>query len=89
MCQKCVDACREVFPEVPDDEMFGFLFGTTVFPFAHGDTVREMLLSNRSKMVGDDWHECFAIADDEDRRAIDALRSTPCPECGEGEEDDT
>lgn len=32
MCQQCVDACREIFPEVPDDEMGGFLLGTTCFP---------------------------------------------------------
>jgi hypothetical protein len=65
MCQQCVDVCREIFPEVPDDEMGDFLFGTTCFPFGEPAQVREQLVDLRSKMATDDWHECFAIADQE------------------------
>ena len=65
MCQVCVDACREVFPEVPDEEMGNFLLATTCYPFGDGTQVRAQLVTNREKMTTDDWQECYAIADHE------------------------
>ena len=75
MCQQCVDACREVFPDVPDGEMGDFLIGTTCFPFGTPELVREQMQANRAKMTTDDWHECFAIADAEMEAAMAEARA--------------
>jgi hypothetical protein len=63
MCAECVDACREVFPEVSDDDMGDFLYGTTCFPFGGPGKVREQLVRNRARMQTTDWRECYAIVD--------------------------
>ena len=53
MCQQCVDACREIFPEVSDDEMGGFLLETTCFPFGSPKQVREQLVENKRDIPDD------------------------------------
>ena len=62
MCQQCADACREIFPEVPQEEIGNFLVGTTCFPCGESSIVRAQLLVNRERMTTDDWRECYAIA---------------------------
>ena len=65
MCRACAEACREIFPEVPDDEMGDFLISTTCYPFGEATQVRSQLVTNRDKMTTSDWHECYAISDRE------------------------
>ena len=65
MCQKCADASREVFPEVPNSEMGHFLFGTTCFPFGDPEVMRRQLIANRCRMTTDDYRECYALADED------------------------
>ena len=65
MCKACAEACREVFPEVPDDKMWDFLMSTTCFPCGDAPQVRSQLVKNRDQMITDDWQECYAIADRE------------------------
>ncbi len=70
MCQECVDACRGIFPEVPDEEMGDFLFGTTCYPAGRGEAVRKQLIGNRARMTTNDYHECYAIADQDTEEAM-------------------
>ncbi len=74
MCKQCADACRDVFPEVPVEEMSDFLLATTCFPFGSPEDVRLQLQQNRAKMTSDDWRECYAIADREMEEAMKAVR---------------
>jgi hypothetical protein len=76
MCQGCVDACREVFPEVPDEEMRDFLMGTTCFPFGTPEAVRVNLLDNRSRMTTSNWQECYTITDAQTTEAMVKLSRT-------------
>lgn len=63
MCQVCLDAMKEIFPEVPELERGGFLLGTTCFPFGTGEQTRAQLLELRARMTTSDYHECYAIAE--------------------------
>jgi hypothetical protein len=65
MCKKCAEALQEIFPEVPKEEWNNFLMGCTCYPFGDHDQVRAHLLDLRTKMKTDDYHECYAIADEE------------------------
>lgn len=74
MCKQCVDACREVFPEVPDDEVSDFLWETTCFPAGDHKMVRKQLVQNRQRMKTDDYRECYAIAE---KDVDDAMKQLP------------
>lgn len=43
MCQKCVDAVIEIFPDADDDYRNYLLWNYTCFPFGEPEQVREML----------------------------------------------
>jgi hypothetical protein len=42
MCEKCVEACQEIFPE-QEDEWGNMLMNFTAFPFADPERIREQL----------------------------------------------
>jgi hypothetical protein len=65
MCKKCAEAIQEIFPEVPQEERSDFLMCCTCYPFDDHEKVRTDLLDIRQKMKTDDYHECYAIADEE------------------------
>lgn len=44
MCDKCVSAVEEIFPDCPEDMIGDFLFATTPFPFGSHEVVRKQLL---------------------------------------------
>ncbi len=71
MCQQCLDACRMVFPEVPETEIGDFLISTTCYPMGSAKDVRAQLLANKAKMTTDDYHECYLIADSEMTQAME------------------
>lgn len=75
MCQKCADAVREIFPEVPSGKMHGFLLDTTCFPFGSAEMVRKNLEHNRSEMQTGDWNECYEIAERELDEEVERLRA--------------
>lgn len=68
MCKRCLDAVKEIFPDVPDNEVGDFLFGCTCFPFGNPEHVRDQLVEMKSKVT--DWRECYALADAELTRAM-------------------
>jgi hypothetical protein len=65
MCQKCLDVCQEVFPEIPDEEIGDFLINTTCYPFGMPEDIKVQLLDNKRRMTTNDWHECYVIVDTE------------------------
>jgi hypothetical protein len=67
MCQACVDAAKEVFPEIPDDEVRGWLLACTCYPFGDGSHERKQIKALRDLTA--DWHECYAIVDRETENA--------------------
>lgn len=74
MCEKCVEACRKIFPEVPDEDMCNFLMGTTCYPFGGPEDVAQQLASNRERMTTSDWQECYTIADADMTTAAEEAR---------------
>jgi hypothetical protein len=61
MCLQCVEAVKEVFPDVPDEEYGDFLMGTTCFPFGDAEVVRMQLLKHKSRT--DDYKDCYGLAE--------------------------
>lgn len=63
MCKECLENVREIFPEVPAEEIGDFLLSTTCYPFGTAKRVRSNLLENRSLMKTTDYRECYEIAE--------------------------
>jgi ribosomal protein S27AE len=80
MCKVCIDNCKQIFPEVPDKEIYEFLMGTTCYGFGSIEQVKQQLEQNRKKMKTNDWRECYLIAEDE-LTSIEG-KSNFCPRCG-------
>lgn len=79
MCAECVSAVREIFPEVPDEEMGNFLYGATGFPFVPPEKVKEQLASARLRMASTDWREAYGIADSDLDREMTAMQEVTTP----------
>jgi hypothetical protein len=62
MCKLCVDAVREIFPDVPEGEIHEFLTACTCFGFGSPDEVRQDIQDLRKETA--DYHECYALADE-------------------------
>ena len=43
MCQQCVDAVREIWPNLPEENMHDLLICATAYPFADAETIKEQL----------------------------------------------
>ena len=69
MCAKCVEAVEETFPEVPDDEVGGFLMNVTAFPCAEPEYILKQLRDLRAQTP--DYKQCYAIVEAEMRRLSD------------------
>jgi len=47
MCERCIEAVREVFPAVPDADMMTLLWAATCYPFGAPEDVRQQLVAMR------------------------------------------
>jgi hypothetical protein len=47
MCEKCLQAFKEVFPDKPEDEAFNVLVNFTSFPFGEPEQIRQQLIELR------------------------------------------
>lgn len=52
MCQKCADAVKLHYPDLPDADYGDFLMSTTAFPFGCGDTVERQVREMREATDG-------------------------------------
>ena len=52
MCQACVDAAREIYPDLPEGDLGHLLMGATAFPFAGPEYIREQLIETREATDG-------------------------------------
>ena len=52
MCQKCVDAVRLHYPQLPEKDYGSFLMGATCFPFGEPEQVAEQLATTRRNTDG-------------------------------------
>lgn len=64
MCQKCVDAVRQYYPQLPEKEWGNFLMGVTCFPFGCGEQVAEQLQRTKRNTDGS-VGAAYAYADTE------------------------
>jgi hypothetical protein len=83
MCQKCVDAVKEIYPDCPEEVMGDFLFSATAFPFGNGDLVRKQLLEAKSKGYST-YLEAISYANS---KTSEAMGQTYPPKVNEGRED--
>lgn len=70
MCDKCVEAVKMYWPDLPLEQYPELLWGATCFPF--GD--HEMVANQVREMAGKakcDLHVALAIADQETREMIE------------------
>jgi len=44
MCQKCIDAVKETWPDLPEENYDDLLTGATCFPFGSSEEVRNQLI---------------------------------------------
>ena len=68
MCELCVNAVAEHFPDLPEKEYSRFLFSTTCFPFGTAEQTIKMVEDLASKSGGDIQKACdiAALEFDED-----------------------
>lgn len=74
MCQGCVDAFDELWPELPNDERMLFLWSCTAFPA--GNNTRERLVYYLDK-CGKDLQAILTLSDrelTEEMREVNAAR---------------
>ena len=76
ICKSCVEAVQEIFPDVLREEWNSFLMGATCYPFGDHDAVKAQLLDMKAKMTTGDYHECYAIADEEMTEAERKMKHT-------------
>lgn len=69
MCQKCVDAVQEYYPDCPQQMMGDFLFAATCFPFGTPEKVREQLANMRARGQ-DTWRKALAYTDEQVTQAM-------------------
>lgn len=72
MCQQCVDAVREHFPSLPDDEYGSFLNGATAFGFATADVVVQQV-AEMAERSGGNPGLAMVMADEDTERQMAAL----------------
>lgn len=74
MCQKCVDAIKKFWPNVPEDKWADVLWGLTCFPAGCGDIVAKQL-EEMAIRSGQDLNKAQGIVWDEmcelNRKAIE------------------
>jgi hypothetical protein len=64
MCEKCVEAVKRWYPELPENQWSGLLLGATCFPFGGPEQVEEQLKELREKTDGT-LRGALKFADDE------------------------
>ena len=64
MCQQCVDALKQYWPDLPESQWWTLLFGGTCFPFGSGEQTAAQLRELAEKS-GCDMERALAIADSE------------------------
>lgn len=52
MCQKCVDAVKQHYPQLSEKEYGAFLMGVTCFPFGEHEQVAEQLATMKRNTDG-------------------------------------
>lgn len=63
MCAKCVAVVTACFPEIPDDEIGGFLMNCTAFPCGDAETIERQVRILRARTA--DHRECYGIVEAE------------------------
>lgn len=61
MCAKCVDVVKEVFPDVPDEEIGSFLMNCTAFPFVDPEVIDKQLRELRART--DNYKQCYGLVE--------------------------
>jgi hypothetical protein len=73
MCQKCVDAVKKHWPDLPEEDYGTLLMSATAFPMADAEYIENQLedLARRTRC---DLGFACAIADWETSKAMDDMR---------------
>ena len=69
MCQKCVDAVKKYWPNLPEDKWDSLLWGATCFPAGEPEQV-EQQLQELAEQSGCDFDKAMAIANMESEKAM-------------------
>ncbi len=69
MCQKCLDAVKRYWPDLPKEDYGELLFSCTAFPFADLETTKQQIREMAEKS-GRDLLKAMVIAEEETREAI-------------------
>lgn len=70
MCQKCVDAIKEYWPNLPEERWSDLLFNCTCYPCGDGDDVAKQVKEMAEKS-GQDLNKACQIACDEMDEAME------------------
>ena len=63
MCEKCIEAVEQTFPDVPKEEIGSFLMNCTAFPMGSTELIAEQLQELRNKT--NNYKACYRIVEDE------------------------
>ena len=75
MCQLCIDAVKQYWPDLPEEDWSTLLMGTTAYPFVSGEeTARQ--LKEMAEASGCDLGTAMAIVNEEMRQAMEG--AAPC-----------
>ena len=61
MCQKCVDAMEQWFPDLPREYYHDFLMATTAFPFTSGEDTKRQV-AEMARRSGGDHNKAMSLA---------------------------
>jgi len=64
MCQECVDAVKEYWPELPQDQWGDLLMGATAYPYGGPEKIRTQL-AEMAERSGRHLGKALALADDD------------------------
>lgn len=85
MCQKCLDAVKRWWPDLPKEQYGEMLWSVTCFPFGGAEQI-ESQIKDMAERSGCDLRAAMAIADDELTEAMAEFRKTEAAEAKVAEE---
>ena len=75
MCEKCVDAVKQYWPSLPENQYGNLLYGATSFPFGDHEQVCKQV-KELAEQTGCNLDQAIAIACEEMDREMKAARDT-------------
>ena len=72
MCQKCIDAVKKFWPDLPENQYSDLLWNITCFPFGdHNDVLSQV--KEMAEKSGCNLDKAMAIANEQTKRAMSEI----------------